>query len=334
MAVADKIIRDLMQCLSREPCKLSKALVNMYLPANVSSGDFLKVYYPLLFIKARVRIKPRIPGIADEEYRLFILPSNDAKVVSEAYGVSLNTPFESDMKHVPDDGFAFLNVEYLKKTGFIDKAFTKARRTIKNIIGDNLTIYYVTRINKYSRPGESLQEFKRRIQDDLEGYVRAERERIESTYNTWLKEVKQEMREVEIRLKEAKRLLRNKRSRNVKKGFLRKSSKEEEEDRTGVDISDLYIKLSLLRKEYTTLRRERDREVNNFYSRRYPRIKILNLRISEEDVKILVPHSFMLWVPLGLEKETLIPKINLYSGDSIKGTCAWKECSCRQTRFL
>lgn len=317
---------------SERPCILSKMLSNVFLPATHLSNKYLGVYYPLLFVKARIKVKPDIPEITSKEHRLFVLPTRKIILATEAYGLTADHYFEKDLRNLPENGLLFFDIDYLRKIDFVGIAFNKAKKALARMYGESpLVVYYVTRINKYSRLGEDFSEFKRRIESDIKNYLRAKRDQLESTYTIGLREVKMAIESVKAELKKLRglrRALSTSKGKEGKKGlFKRRQSLEAGNmnlERIAVEEQELLMRLRLLRREYYTLERERDREIKEFY-RHYPKIKMLTLRITEKNVKIVESQSCMLWLPLGLDAETLIPRVNLYNGSKITSSDqAWK----------
>jgi|GEM_PF-6337298 len=316
---------------SEKPCVLSRTISNAFLPAVRSGREYLGVYYPILFVKARVKVRPEVPGIANREHRLFVLPTRKVTLAKEIYGLTVDHDFERDLRSIPENGLLFFDVEYLRKTDFVGTAFSKVKKTLASMYGGSSTVYYVTRINKYSRLGEDFSEFKKRIESDIREYLRTKREQLESTYAIGLREVKLAIENVKAelnRLKELRRALKRNREKESKKGLFRKRHSTEATEvsleKIAVEEQELLMRLRLLRKEYYTLERERDREMREFY-RHYPRIKTLTLRITERNIKIVESQCYVLWLPLGLDSDTLVPRVNLYNGSKITDlSLAWR----------
>jgi len=168
--------------LLQSPPMIYEGFDQAFLPAEPGA-----VYRALLYGQATVYISKTRPPI-DAEIRVAGAsePVEKGRPVFDEpgrFGLPEN-PLEG-ARHSPPSKAYFENLPeyYAKKT-----AYTRAKSAFTRYILDRakLTIYYHPRLKVYSRPGESLEEFKARLQGILMERLREERDKVASKYDAKL----------------------------------------------------------------------------------------------------------------------------------------------------
>ena len=320
------------------PPEVPSNVLTYFLPVlyrdKVEGG--LKIYYPVLVLEGRVELSLAKADIyISKTYQAF-LDLKENYSISDFNNTSIFDIDSSklDMKVFLSDwdkSFAFINIP----NNFQRKRFiTSLERKFKQFLRQTFTIniYYIRKLNIYSRPGESQDEFIKRVSNDIYRFIREKENNVREKYGRRIDSIRNKIASKTARLEKLQAeisslknqiglggieifssilLRRSLRRRLTSVESIRSKIrlKEEESKRISREIAGLKIQLDELRNEMNL----KIMEVRKTYSIS-DLMKTITIKPKYKDIEVSTP--ILLWIPLIVRKNDLKPIKNLFTGGS------------------
>ena len=303
-----------------------------YLPPKFPAGDFKPVYYPALYIEAKIEVVRKRPPLDYSKTIRYLCEANENPVLErgEAYGLTLSELKKEDLKTSKDLKFSFANLP----PKFFKKTFIKSlQQLVKNHIVENNTLVVHTALGgKYvSEVNEDLKSFRKRIESILWKEIELKIADIKEKYLKQLRSIESKIvYEQEVLKRLEKELSAVKREKAVDTfistvyflaGKKRKKSSKRDFKKT---IQQLERKIALSKAKLSKLETER-RILDSELETRIKKLKkeyelklsqIKEYRIKPKKKEIIVEKLCIVWIPVACNNENK-PILNLYNGKYI-----------------
>jgi len=300
-----------------------------YLPTRFPVGDFKPVYYPALYIEARVEVVRKRPPVDYSEIIRYLCEASENPVLErgEAYGLTLSELKKEDLKTSKDPQFSFAELS----SKFFKKTFIKSlQQLVKNHIAENSTLVVYTALGgKYiSGVNENLKSFRKRIESILWKEIELKITDIKGKYLKQLRSIESKMAyEQEMLKRLEKELAAVKQEKAVDilittayflAGKKRRKSSKRDYKKT---IQQLERKIALTKARLNKLETERKilnseletkiRKLQKEYELKLSQIR--EYRIKSKKKEITIEKLCIIWIPVACDSENK-PILNLYNG--------------------
>jgi len=300
-----------------------------YLPPKFPLREFKPVYYPALYIEAKIEVVRKRPPVDYSKTVKYLCEACENPVLEEskAYGLTLSDLKREELKTDRDPRFSFAELS----PKFFKKSFIKSlQQLVKNHVAENnILVVYTALGGKYvSEVNESLESFRRRVGSILWKEVELKIASVKEYYLKQLRSIESKIAyEQEVLKRLEKELSTIKREKAVDTlittmyllaGKKRKKRGKQDFKKT---IRQLERKIALSKARLSKLETER----KILYSELETRIKklqkeyelklsqIKEYRIKPRKKEITIEKLCIIWIPIACDNENK-PILNLYNG--------------------
>ncbi len=312
------------------------SLPSLYLPIKIDENNLLNIlkedisldhveiiksnlkYMPALFAEASVNTVRKIASLQDRIRRL--IPADYSISVLDwrmesAYNLVVNDIIDMNFLHNPmREGKHTPCSPILQESYGIENL----KGTLKTFVIAKLTqnIYYHKELGEYSQPGESIEDFKKRIKEKLDEIKRNKISEISSSYNSKIKELNISMNSLKEEFESINKLIKE-----IEKEIEELNKEKyrlEKEGRSTLKISDqirtreirklrLEKRISELNNELIKIKKEKEileqkikediknieNEINSLYD---SPLQTIIFQPKSEEINIDAMH--VLWIPI------------------------------------
>ena len=237
-------------------------------------------YMPALFAEASVNTVRKITSLQDRIKRL--IPADYSVSVLDwriesAYNLVVNDIIDMSLLHSPMREGKHVPYSPILQENY---GIENLKGTLKTFVIAKLTqnIYYHKELGEYSQPGESIEDFKKRIKEKLDDIKKNKISEITSSYDSKIKELNVSMNSIKDEIESVNKLIKD--IENEIEELNKEKYRLEKEGRSTLKISD-----QIRTREIRKLRLEkRISELNNELIKIKKEKEILEQKI-KEDIK-------------------------------------------------
>jgi hypothetical protein len=237
-------------------------------------------YMPALFAEASVNTVRKIISLQDRIKRL--IPADYSVSVLDwriesAYNLVVNDIIDMSLLHSPMREGKHVPYSPILQENY---GIENLKGTLKTFVIAKLTqnIYYHKELGEYSQPGESIEDFKKRIKEKLDDIKKNKISEITSSYDSKIKELNVSMNSIKDEIESVNKLIKD--IENEIEELNKEKYRLEKEGRSTLKISD-----QIRTREIRKLRLEkRISELNNELIKIKKEKEILEQKI-KEDIK-------------------------------------------------
>ncbi|NHV45792.1 MAG: DUF87 domain-containing protein [Candidatus Verstraetearchaeota archaeon] len=237
-------------------------------------------YMPALFAEASVNTVRKITSLQDRIKRL--IPADYSVSVLDwriesAYNLVVNDIIDMSLLHSPMREGKHVPYSPILQENY---GIENLKGTLKTFVIAKLTqnIYYHKELGEYSQPGESIEDFKKRIKEKLDDIKKNKISEITSSYDSKIKELYVSMNSIKDEIESVNKLIKD--IENEIEELNKEKYRLEKEGRSTLKISD-----QIRTREIRKLRLEkRISELNNELIKIKKEKEILEQKI-KEDIK-------------------------------------------------
>jgi hypothetical protein len=237
-------------------------------------------YMPALFAEASVNTVRKITSLQDRIKRL--IPADYSVSVLDwriesAYNLVVNDIIDMSLLHSPMREGKHVPYSPILQENY---GIENLKGTLKTFVIAKLTqnIYYHKELGEYSQPGESIEDFKKRIKGKLDDIKKNKISEITSSYDSKIKELNVSMNSIKDEIESVNKLIKD--IENEIEELNKEKYRLEKEGRSTLKISD-----QIRTREIRKLRLEkRISELNNELIKIKKEKEILEQKI-KEDIK-------------------------------------------------
>jgi len=318
------------------PPTTADSLVNYFLPARFNIKiDGIKAYYPVLMAETRIFISRSKPPV-NHATNLRLISEVKENLTFEDF--TKNSIFGLEIKDIDSKDFAS---SWLKEFKFVDipDSYAKARfvkkifRIIRDFVLTNykITVWSYEGLKIYSQPGESLYSFLAKVRKKLEETEEKEYEKKRLWYDKKIANLMKKIDSKRASLKVLKTDIAELKKQLTMRGasiahsiFSRRSPltklatferirerirvKEEKARQLEKDIIELESELKILLQKM-------DQELKEIIRKYEPDSnKAIKIEVKPRKREVEISTIAILWMPVILDREKLLPLANLYTG--------------------
>lgn len=295
------------------PPDTSSKITSLYLPPKFAWSG-LKAYLPAILISYYIEFENRTPPVSYfTEGHIFVVPGYDFSVTDEAYGVKASSTISGETVKSWERDMLFLDISHmLRSKSLVSRMLREAKRTIS--VRNGITVYEVPSLKAHSKPNEDYEEFMLRIHENFLRYLEERRRDIKNKYERKIVRLSAQLERRRIQLEKLKE-----RARASKLSPLKSIRSSKNTRANGMKwrellsrIQRLEAELSLINRELLSVVRKMDAELREKATLNSIKVKRTNIRPPLKAIHI--EDCILLWIPVGIDEETLIPVVNLYNG--------------------
>jgi len=321
------------------PPKISSKITQLFLPIKISdTSNNIKVYYPILLVRASVSINRSRPPISVEKEMVYTLPTlenfSEHDLNETAYTIiNPSNINEKDLSFSWDKELKFYDIPNV----YSSKNFI---RTLHKMIKDyilktySVSVYRHKDLKIYSEINESLDNFLSRINYQIETKLKEQEEKIIEKYKKKFESIRNKIKSKEEKIKvlntEIKGLERqlslygagaafslfSKRS-----AYYKITAAARIRERINIKrekIKSLELEIKHLESKEHILAEELKEKLEKIRKEAYLSnniIEKITIKPRKRDIKI--DNISIIWVPVILEREKMKIIKNLYTGETI-----------------
>jgi len=275
-------------------------------------------YMPALFAEASVNTVRKITSLQDRIKRL--IPADYSVSVLDwriesAYNLVVNDIIDMSLLHSPMREGKHVPYSPILQENY---GIENLKGTLKTFVIAKLTqnIYYHKELGEYSQPGESIEDFKKRIKEKLDDIKKNKISEITSSYDSKIKELNVSMNSIKDEIESVNKLIKD--IENEIEELNKEKYRLEKEGRSTLKISDqirtrgirklrLEKRISELNNELIKIKKEKEileqkikediknieNEINSLFD---TPLQTIVFQPKSEEVSIDAMH--VLWIPM------------------------------------
>ena len=291
-----------------------KTVEQFFLPVAVNV-EGLKAYFPVYVVSLNIDIRRAKPPFEYRETMVyFVSPIGEGGSVNvqrEALGLTPSDITPTSLRTSREPGIKFKALPKVCLTkGFVRKVKASAKRAVLDRFA--VKVYYVPGTKVASKPGESLENFVKRVEPLLKKLWENRAKRLLAPYRRRVDGILSKLKALEVEIGELEAELSKLRVKLlVMSGDKKLRRRKESIERR---LKKLRVQKKILKEEYEKAFLELE-EVER--SLPPPNSFVHSVLVKPRRSEVEVEDVRLLWVPVLLDEDTLLPRLNLYTGRSI-----------------